>query len=87
MPCRSVPGGVSQHALQVSPGGGLVPGLAPIFWGGAGVEGGLRGNPQNIFFRNFFLISAFFGDTPPGPDTGIRSTFGRYASYWNAFLL
>ena len=30
-------------------------------------------------------------DTPPGPhtpsgDSGIRSTSGRYASYWNAFL-
>ena len=34
------------------------------------------------------------GRYPPGPDTpppgtadsGIRSTFGRYASYWNAFM-
>ena len=30
------------------------------------------------------------GRNPPGPDppspSGIRSTFGRYASYWNAFL-
>ena len=25
--------------------------------------------------------------TPPGADTSIRSTSGRYASYWNAFLL
>ena len=24
---------------------------------------------------------------PPGADSGIRSTSGRYASYWNAFLL
>ena len=24
---------------------------------------------------------------PPGADTGIRSMSGRYASYWNAFLL
>ena len=24
---------------------------------------------------------------PPGPDSSIRSTSGRYASYWNAFLL
>ena len=23
---------------------------------------------------------------PPGPDSSIRSTSGRYASYWNAFL-
>ena len=45
MPCRSVPGGISQHALQVSPKGGvsnfsgggcgLVPGggVSPIFGG------------------------------------------------------
>ena len=26
-------------------------------------------------------------ETPPGADTSIRSTSGRYASYWNAFLL
>ena len=27
------------------------------------------------------------GTPPPGTaDSGIRSTFGRYASYWNAFL-
>ena len=26
-------------------------------------------------------------DTPPEADSGIRSTSGRYASYWNAFLL
>ena len=65
MHCRSVPGGggwVSQHALQVSPRGGLVLGGlqffggSPIFWG----------------------VLQFFG---------IWSTFGRYASYWNAFLL
>ena len=51
--------------------------------------GGLKGGLPNFFGGgNFFLISAFFGDTPlpPGPDTGIRSTFGRYASYWNACL-
>ena len=24
---------------------------------------------------------------PPEADSGIRSTSGRYASYWNAFLL
>ena len=32
----------------------------------------------------------FWGGIPPnfggGFSTGIRSTFGRYASYWNAFL-
>ena len=26
------------------------------------------------------------GETPPEADSGIRSTSGRYASYWNAFL-
>ena len=26
------------------------------------------------------------GTDPPGADTSIRSTSGRYASYWNAFL-
>ena len=26
------------------------------------------------------------GSRPPGADSGIRSTSGRYASYWNAFL-
>ena len=26
-------------------------------------------------------------DTPPAADSGIRSTSGQYASYWNAFLL
>ena len=33
MPCRSVPGGVSQHALQISPGG------SPIFWGVSNFSG------------------------------------------------
>ena len=32
---------------------------------------------------NFFWGLQFFG----GGVSGIRSTFGRYASYWNAFLL
>ena len=78
MPCRSDPGvgggcggWVSQHALQVSPGGGSGPGGSPIFRGGVsnfsggapifwGLSnfGGLRGDPQFFFF-----ISAFFGDT------------------------
>ena len=58
--------------------------------------GGLRGRVKGGLRGEFFLISAFFGDPPthptppppppPGPDTGIRSTFFRYASYWNAFL-
>ena len=39
---------------------------------------------------NFSGVSNFFGGVSPiflgGVSTGIRSTFGRYASYWNAFL-
>ena len=89
MPCRSVlvgvgipgclagqsrgGGWVSQHALQVSPGG------FPIFWGGvwswgeiSNFSGGLQfwGGPPFFFV---FLISAFFGDTPP-PGTRHRNT-------------
>ena len=66
-------------------------GGSPIFWGspifGGRVKGG-KGDPQFFWGGNFFVISALWGYTlpPPGPDTGIRSTFGRYASYWNAFL-
>ena len=55
---------------------------------------GVEGGPPPIFIfifggRIFFFFDFCFlwGYTPPGPDTGIRSTFGRYASYWNAFLL
>ena len=33
--------------------------------------------------RGGCVVSNFSGGSP----TGIRSTFGRYASYWNAFLL
>ena len=50
----------------------------------------VKGDPPIFLGGNFFfLISAFCGDTPPlpGPDSGIQSTFGQYASYWNAFLL
>ena len=79
MPCKSVPGGL-QFFGGVSNFGG-----SPIL---GGVEGGLRGTPQFFGGGNFFSISAFFGNNPPpGPDTRIRSTLGRYASYWNAFLL
>ena len=54
-----------------------------FFWGISNFFGGVKGGPPSFFL----LISAFVGDTPtPGPDTGIRSTFGRYTSYWNAFL-
>ena len=57
------------------------------FWGGR-LRGAVKEDPPIFLGGIFFLISAFFGDTPPlpGPDTGIQSMFGRYASYWNAFL-
>ena len=54
------------------------------------VEGEVKGGPlQFFFFLSFFLFLLSLGihPPPPGPDKGIRSTFGRYASYWNAFLL
>ena len=69
--CHSVHGGgvwVSQHALQVSPGGVG----SPIFRGW--VVSNFSGVGGLQFFRGGLQ------------DTGIRSTFGRYASYWNAFL-
>ena len=60
-------------------GGCLVPGgWSPIFfWGGRGwwspiFRGGVGGCG----------LQFFWGGSP----TGIRSTFGQYASYWNAFL-
>ena len=50
----------------------------------------------NIFTPVCHSFCSQGGCGPPGPDrpppppgaadTGIRSTFGRYASYWNAFL-
>ena len=74
-----VGGGVSSKFL----GGGLRGEVKGWWW----LRGEVKGGPHFFFFFWNFLISAFFGDTPPpGPDTGIRSTFGRYASYWNAFL-
>ena len=86
---RSVPGGwwVSQHALQVSPGGVWSLGESPIFWGSRIFQGG--------GVSNFFEGLQFFGEGESGPGGGrgwglqffgIRSMFGRYASYWNAFL-
>ena len=63
---------------------------SPILWGGGW---GVKGDPP--FFKKIFGRGEIFNDfcflwgyltPPPGPDTGIRSMFGRYASYWNAFL-
>ena len=39
-------------------------GVSPIFWGGA-----VKGTPQFFGGGIFFLISAFFGDTPPPDQT------------------
>ena len=50
---------------------------SPIFFGG-GLQF-FRGRGSPIFWGS----PIFFG----GVSTGIRSTFGWYASYWNAFLL
>ena len=104
MPCRSVPGGwVSQHALQVSPGGVGIPAClagqsrgggypsmpCKSVLGGSPIFRGVSNTPPIFLGGEFFFDFCFlWGYTPPrGPDTGIRSTFGRYASYWNAFLL
>ena len=65
-------------------GGCLVWGVAPPKFFGGG-----------IFYFFYFFIFWFFlislGTPPPPPppeaDSGIWSTSGRYASYWNAFLL
>ena len=68
-------------------------GGSPNFWGVLQIFGGglqfFRGVSKfsgglQIFggFSKFSQGSPIFG----GVSTGIRSTFGRYASYWNAFL-
>ena len=95
-------GGVWSGGLQFfggSPilGGGVsnFSGDLQFFWGGSGLQffggspifGGapiFRGGSRGEFFFDFCFL---WGYPPPGPDTGIQSTFGRYASYWNAFLL
>ena len=81
MPCRSVPGGVWSWGSPIFRGVSNFSGGSPIFWGspiflggvsnfwGGGVSnflgGQLRGDPPIFWGGNFFLISAFFGDTPP----------------------
>ena len=52
---------------------------------GGWLRGEVKGDPP--FFGELFDFCFLWGYIPPpGPDTGIRSTFCRYASYWNAFL-
>ena len=64
--------------------------LAKVIFSQAG--GGISsGGVGGYFFRGgIFWGGYFFRGGPPnfggGFSTGIRSTFGRYASYWNAFL-
>ena len=69
-------------------GGVLSPGGVWSGGGGGGVSPPL---PPNffLFFLTFFFwfFFDFFGNPPPEADSGIWSTSGRYASYWNAFLL
>ena len=71
MSCRSVRGGVSQHALQVSPGGGggLVPGGVWVrgVSGRARGGGGLRGTPPNFLGGEFFLDFCFLWGYHPPP--------------------
>ena len=79
--------------------GGVPPnfrgGVLQIFGGGRNFGGGIFGGGSSKFSGGVF----FLGGVPPnfrggflqiflggGFSTGIRSTFGRYASYWNAFL-
>ena len=101
MPCKSVPGKcLVLGGLQFSGGGSPIfrGGVGGVVEGGRvwlggwlrGVAGEVKGGtPTFFFFFEFFFDFCFlWGYTPsPGPDTGIRSMFGRYASYWNAFLL
>ena len=39
-----------------------------------------------LFTGGGVCLIAWWDTPPPGTDSGIRSTSGRYASYWNAFL-
>ena len=74
MPCRSVPGGSPIFLGDLQFCGGVSNFLGGLqFWG--------RGCLQ------FFWGSPIFFDGVSNFSGGIRSTFGRYASYWNAFLL
>ena len=87
-----VPGG-----LQFLGGSPIFRGVSNFLGGVSNCSGGLRGakgrTPHHNFFwgGQFFFDFWFLWDMPPppfpGPDTGIQSTFGWYASYWNAFLL
>ena len=66
----------SQACVILFTGGG---GFLQIFGGVSNFSGG-EVSPN---FRGEGFLQIFGGG---GVSTGIRSTFGRYASYWNAFL-
>ena len=71
----------SQACVILSTGGGGVVvwlGRFSKFWGFSKFSGGV--SPIFGGSTNFRLGVSNF------PGGGIRSTFGRYASYWNAFL-
>ena len=81
------PGGVLSPRRVWSGGcglGGCGPGVCGL--GGCGL-GGVWLGPPKLFFDFFFdFFIDFFGDPPPPEaDSGIWSTSGQYASYWNAF--
>ena len=69
--CSNFSGGGSS---KFSGGGVFFGGVPPNFQGGVFFGGG----------SSKFSGGGYFGGG--GFSTGIRSTFGRYASYWNAFL-
>ena len=62
-------------------------------WSGATPQNFLKFFLGGIFFLGggfffYFDFLFFWGSSPPPEaDSGIWSTSGRYASYWNAFLL
>ena len=81
---RSVFSSVCQ---EFCPRGGC---LLQIFWGVPAPN--FRGGACSKFFGGGCLLQIFGGGacskfSGGAPIFGIRSTFGRYASYWNAFLL
>ena len=74
-------------------GGCLVPGgFLQIFggfskfWGGVGRGCLVPEGSSKFFGGGSSKFSGGFSKFSGGVSTGIRSTFGRYASYWNAFL-
>ena len=73
--------------LSTGGGGGV---SAPNFRGGCLLQIFGGGVSAANFHGGGCLLQIFGGGLVPGggsPIFGIRSTFGRYASYWNAFLL